>query len=372
MTAITSGSTRTQPAKGVIVMTRHAARAARTRFGAATLSVVAFALVVGSVFVTGAGATPTTPAGSATYTDPAGDTPGAPDVTTVAIDGDPTTSMLTVTVNAPGYSSALPAGLERYVLVWLDTDRNGNTGDPEDGTEWGLGAWTDSTGRWWDVARWDGSDWDSVPQSATMNFTRSGDVLRWTISSSDLAGATGFRFYIHACTWDPEADEHVALDLAPDRGWWDYDISATTQTPPTTPPATPPATSESKVSLLIGSPSTTPKQAVAGKRFTVTFRVAFQEERPFTSIDIGTGETKTGWTISWTPVSAGKMVCDPSVAGKTIAHSESLKNGQARLSFVIPKAAKGKVLKVQVKITATEPKSAKALAASKVVTFRIK
>jgi hypothetical protein len=126
------------------------------------------------------------------------------------------------------------------------------------------------------------------------------------------------------------------------------------------------------VSLLIEAPKTTPAQAVAGRRLTVSFPVLFEKESPFTSIDITTGETKTGWTISWTPVPSGKMVCDPSIAGKTIAHTESLKNGKARLAFVVPKTAKGKVLKVKVKITATDATSGKTLTASKVATFRIK
>ena len=347
-------------------MKRHCARAVSRRFGAAALTLVALA-VVGTVFVTGAGASPTVLAVSTTYTDPAGDTSGAPDVTSVVIDGDAATSTMTVTVTAPGYTSALPPGQERDILVWLDTDRNGDTGDPQDGTEWGLEAWTDSSGRWWDVSRWDGSEWDSVPQSATMAFSRSGDVLRWTISSGDIGGATSFRFYIHACTWDIEADEHVAFDDAPDRGWWDYDISG--ETPPT-PPVAPPTANN--VSLMISTPTTVPKAAAAGKRFSVSFRVTFAIESTMTNIDIGTGEITTGTMVMWTPVSGGKMVCAPSVAGKTLVHVESLKNGQAKLSFVVPKGARGKVLSVKVKITATEPRSGKTVTASKVATFRIR
>ena len=43
----------------------------------------------------------------------------------------------------------------------------------------------------------------------------------------------------------------------------------------------------------------------------------------------------------------------PVVAGKTIAHAESFKAGKARLSFVVPKTAKGKLLKVKIAITAS-------------------
>ena len=44
------------------------------------------------------------------------------------------------------------------------------------------------------------------------------------------------------------------------------------------------------------------------------------------------------------------MICDPSVAGKVLPHSELFKGGQARLSFAVPRSAKGKALKVKVTI----------------------
>lgn len=352
-------------------MKRHVARAVVRRSGAAALALVTLA-VLGAVFVTGAGASPKAPAGSATYTDPAGDAQGGPDVTKVIIDGDSATQTLTFTVTAANVPSFVSDEVEKSVSLWLDTDRDRATGDPWDGTDATLQAWVDSAGRWWFAGRWNGTDFGSLGESPTLGFTRSGDVFSWTVSTVDLGGATNFRFYALAGIWDLSAKRFTARDDAPDTGWWEYDLSATTQAPPATPPAAPPATAESKVSLLIGAPSTTPKQATAGKRLTVDFRVAFQEERPFTSIDLGTGETKTGWTISWTPVQDGKMICDPSVAGKVIAHAESFKNGRARLSFVIPKTAKAKILKVQVKIIAKEPKSGQTLTAKKVATLRVK
>ena len=58
------------------------------------------------------------------------------------IDGDIATGMLTFTVTAAGYMPATPDGLERDVLVWLDTDKNPLTGDPADGTDYELSAQT--------------------------------------------------------------------------------------------------------------------------------------------------------------------------------------------------------------------------------------
>jgi hypothetical protein len=59
------------------------------------------------------------------------------------------------------------------------------------------------------------------------------------------------------------------------------------------------------------------------------------------------------------------MTCDPSVAGVVLKHTESFTNGKARLSFVVPRTAKGKPLKVKVKIT-TGVTSATKVATNKV------
>ena len=83
--------------------------------------------------------------------------------------------------------------MERDIDVFLDTDKNASTGS-RSGSEYVLDAWNDSTGRYWDMGRWDGSTWQSVPQSATMSFTRTGDTLTWTLNAADLGGATGFSF----------------------------------------------------------------------------------------------------------------------------------------------------------------------------------
>jgi len=83
---------------------------------------------------------------------------------------------------------------------------------------------------------------------------------------------------------------------------------------------------------VIGKPVTVPARPVAGKRFTVSFKVT--------------------QGVAGAPVLRGKMICDPSVAGTVIAHAESFKGGTARLSFVVPASAAGKTLKVKVTIKA--------------------
>lgn len=83
---------------------------------------------------------------------------------------------------------------------------------------------------------------------------------------------------------------------------------------------------------VIGKPAAVPAQPQAGKPFSVAFKVTQQ----------GTGA----------PLARGRMICDPSVAGKRISHRESFRAGVARLSFVVPASAAHKLLKVKVRIEA--------------------
>jgi hypothetical protein len=83
---------------------------------------------------------------------------------------------------------------------------------------------------------------------------------------------------------------------------------------------------------VIGKPIASPARPVAGKPFTVSFKVTRSDTR--------------------TPLLRGTMICDPSVAGKVIRHAESFRAGTARLSFVVPADAQSKLLKVKVTIKA--------------------
>lgn len=109
--------------------------------------------------------------------------------------------------------------------------------------------------------------------------------------------------------------------------------------------AAPAGTARSPTKPVIGKPSTVPVQPVAGKRFTIAFRV--------TRSDTGT------------PLTRGRMICDPSVAGQVLPHAESFRAGTARLAFVVPANAAGKALKVKVTIKAGRQ------SATKVAGFRI-
>ena len=89
-------------------------------------------------------------------------------------------------------------------------------------------------------------------------------------------------------------------------------------------PLAPPAV----VRAVFGKPLVQPPAPLAGKRFTFTLAVK---------------RSDTG-----APLTAGRMVCNPTVAGKPVKHGESFKAGKAQLSLVVPKTAKGKQLKIKI------------------------
>ena len=291
-------------------------------------SLALFAGFVGSVAAHPAGRAAAL--GSASFTDPAGDAEaGAPDLTAVTINGDPANGTITVTVTAPGYTPVAQDALERDVDVWLDTDKNTSTGSTS-GSEYVLNGWNDSTGSWWDMGHWDGSSWQSVPQSATMSATRSGDVLSWTINTADIGGATGFSFYVSARTYD--GDNPVGRDFAPNDGKWTYDISAASAPTTTTTGSAPTRTLTMSLTPVIGRPVAVPVHPAAGKRLTFSFRVTRSDDHK--------------------PLTKGKMAVALSVAGRPVAHTQSFANGVARLSLLVPRDAKGKRLTVKLTIKA--------------------
>ena len=102
-------------------------------------------------------------------------------------------------------------------------------------------------------------------------------------------------------------------------------------TPAVTPPP-PLVVKPPVVRPVFGKPVVLPLRPLAGRRFTFTLPVR---------------RSDTGALLR-----TGRMVCDPSVAGRLIRHAESFTAGKARLTFVVPKTAKGKLLKVKIKITA--------------------
>lgn len=293
----------------------------KTRWLSSVGAAIALALIM-SVASAGRGAASNGPS-VLSFTDPAGDASGAPDITGVTITGDATAGMISFAVTATGLEPASADGSSTSVDLFLNTDRNRSTGSP-DGDEYDLYVWSESPNAddwYWDVERWNGSTWQEVAQSATMHAYRSGDVFTIAVGTADLAGATSLAVRSLSFAWDA-SQNLTARDDATGSLSWVYDITGPSRTMTTLAFPT------------IGTPKAVPAQLAAGKRVTVSFPVT--------------------WTPNGTktPLAAGTMVCDPSVAGKVIAHAESFRGGTARLTFIVPNSAKSKQVKVKVTIKA--------------------
>jgi hypothetical protein len=259
----------------------------------------ALALAVAGLLAAGVGAAP------AAFTDPGGDSGAAPDITNVAVND--TAGSLTVGVTAgtlaPGSS----------VDVFLNTDKSDSTGSSS-GAEYWLEVWQDANDWGWDISKWSGTDWKEAPQSGTEHFSRSGNVFTWTLAPADIGSPAGFTFWAGGFMADA-AGNITAHDEAPDGGDWVYDLPAAA-------PAILPA---------IGKPLAVPSRPRAGKLLSLSF--------PVTRAD--TGAALTGGTIA----------VQTSIAGKPVARTTSLSGGAAHVNVFVPKAAKGKVLRVKVTVT---------------------
>jgi hypothetical protein len=255
-----------------------------------------------------------------TFPDATGDASGGLDIASVTVTGDPNTGSMTLAVAVPGYQPPVVDGQTRVVLAWLDTDKNTATGSSASGSEYSFQYYDDPSDseHWWDAGRWNGSGWDSLPDTQSLDFQRSAGVVTWSFAPPDIGGATSFSFYVDTRVLDAGGNT-VATDLAPDMGKYAYDINAA-------------RTMMLFVSPTIGNAKLVPARPIAGKRVAVSFPVRW---------------TKDGKPIA---IAGGTMTCDPSIAGKIIPHAESFTGGLARLSFVVPKTAKGKTLKVKVTI----------------------
>jgi hypothetical protein len=277
-------------------------------------------------------------AGQTTFTDAAGDAGGAPDVTSVAVSDDAASGIVTITVNA--------AGVHPYtaVNIYFDTD---STGQADYWTHYQRGS-----NRWsWSTSRWDGAAWQKITQTNSMNIIPGNDTVTWTFGKWDLGITTGFRLHVKTTLKAANSSTVLATDQAPDKGRWPYLLS--TATPPPTSSTQPTISTAATTTTvqtadirpLIGKPTIVPARAIAGKRLTVSFPVTRG--------------------IDGSPLPSGKMICDPSVAGKLIPHGEQFRNGIARLALTVPTHAKGKLVTVKVTIKLG------AKASTRTATFRV-
>src|SRR5436305_9215058 len=176
-----------------------------TRAGAAALVAAAAGLLAAA-----AGA------GPAAFGDPAGDSGTAPDITNVAVSDTGAGGAISVGV------TAAPLSAGGSIEVFLNTDKDDATGSPS-GSELRLEVWQEADDRVMDICRWASSDWQEVPESSSLHFSRSGSVFTWTFTRTDLGATNGFTLWAGGFMEDGDGNV-LARDEAPDGGDWVYDL----------------------------------------------------------------------------------------------------------------------------------------------------
>jgi hypothetical protein len=123
-----------------------------------------------------------------TYTDPAGDSGAAPDITAVAVGNDAAGQYDFDVTFATDYVGTA------QLYLYLDTDRNTGTGDTnEDGADYLI--FDDDASSTFEVDSWNGADWTSSSY-ATASVAADPRSLEISINKSELGDATSFDFFV--------------------------------------------------------------------------------------------------------------------------------------------------------------------------------
>lgn len=269
-----------------------------------------------------------------TYTDSTGEDPAAPDITTIVVANDDA-GMISFRINIPNRPQL---GQDMYSIILVDTDNNVQTGSPDEGgTDYALELIRGEIS----LFRWDGTGFSrrfGDPSAVSLSFAYQGG-LNVRISAAELGNTKGFKFFVvvlSGCVVDPVTTDldctNALSDSAPGGGAGLYPYTVTIAKP----------------TLIVRRLTTTPAAApVAGKLFTMRLTSA---------------RSDTGAVIQ-----NGRVTC-VGRAGTTRlrAQTAQVTGGAAVCSWLIPKGAKGKILRGSVAV------SFEGLTASRSVSRRIR
>jgi hypothetical protein len=159
-------------------------------------------------------------ASAATFTDPAGDSNGAPDITAVDVSND-SSGQVTIRLALAGAPSTA------VFLVLFDTDQNPATGaSASSGAEYSVTF--DAAAQTFLVARWDGSQWVLSPYQR-VKVTSAATSVTFSLNARDIGGTNAFGFWTRSIVGEPSA---WTLDDAPDDGVYSYALEVTADTSP--------------------------------------------------------------------------------------------------------------------------------------------
>ena len=272
---------------------------------------MAAALVALPAGALGSGARATTNAQS--FADSTGEDASAPDITSIDV-SNTDAGLITFHIaisNRPTFTS------DMAVLVWLDTDANAATGDPQSlGAEYVIELDSGAVG----LFKWNGTTYDNAPSSTTLTYAYDASGATIHIGTQDLDGTKAINFgadAISGITTDASGNAdftNAHSDLAPDPGHGFFNYSVLT-----------------KLTLKQTAFAYTPKPAKSGARLTATLAAT---------------ESDTSG-----PVAGATISCVATIKGVKLRATHSLANGVASCFWKVPKTAKGKTLIGSITIT---------------------
>jgi hypothetical protein len=250
-------------------------------------------------------------AASGSYTDPAGDSGAAGDITSVTVVGDKTSGQLVFRISG----SNLATAHESPVWLSVDSDSNPLTGDL---TDHGTDYWFGVGGHTYGFQHWNGSDWVDTPYT-TVRVTSSANQVTISVNRSELGNASALNFIASTFSGPMVSTSGIVLapgaDAAPNDGAYNYSFEANG-----------PQINSVDVQT---TPSAGPR---AGKRFVV--------------LPVGLKLPPDGRTIA-TPVLPESYSCTAKLGAKQLAGS-----GTGGCTITVPKKqARGKRLTVQLTVT---------------------
>jgi hypothetical protein len=178
------------------------------------LAVGGLAALTCALIASGAGATRAITAPPQTQTDPAGDAGTAPDIVGVAVTNDDRGQYhFTITFGSP-YGSASSSE------IFLDTDRNASTGDPQ-----GSGAdfllIDDRVGQTSELDAWGASGWEKASSNSLgVQVASDQKSIAFTIGTADLNGASSFNYFVE--TYDGDGGDGHFDDAPSGSGVFTY------------------------------------------------------------------------------------------------------------------------------------------------------
>jgi hypothetical protein len=242
-------------------------------------------------------------AADADFTDPSGDSAGAPDITDVSVFNDAFNRVVFGAKIAGG--KAMAASSE--ILFVVDADKNADTGT--NGWDYLIVLAADET---WDLLSWNGTEWVDAPATTAKAYFYD-DVVLFGIDRSELANTASFDFFAEANVYT--GDQVTATDSAPDgEAIWSYATVRKTFGIASTP----------IVAVTKGG-------ARAGKAFVAGYVY--------------------GRTDSPEPAAGAKTACVAMLGTKRLAARVSQDAEAAACRVTLPRTAKGKLLKLTLTTT---------------------